>query len=105
MTFQIEHSGQVWTSLGMGPAGSHIWPIEEMFARRKFKLSVQERIRKFYPNGIEEGSLVRGLHFKPMSWRRAKIRMKRKREPWYFRRKGNGGKWNLSFGPYSRLVS
>ena len=65
-----------------------IWPIEEMFARRKFSRKVRERIAAFYPDGKEEGSTTRGLFRKPISWRRAKRMAERGRQPGYFRQKG-----------------
>ena len=91
--YQIEHSGQVWTSLGRGRFAP-IWPVEELFARRKFKQTVQDRIRKMNPNGLEEGSMIRGFFPKPMSYRRAKIKLARGQHPYRFRRKGNRGIWD-----------
>lgn len=49
-------------------------PIDEVLVRRKCTPSVAERIRKLNGDFIEEGSIIRGLFKKPVSWRRAKIR-------------------------------
>lgn len=96
----VSHNGGAWTSLGRGPNGHDIWPIEELFARKKFKPTVQERIRRLNPDGKEEGVMCRGWWIKPMSWRRAKRRIERGGRAYWFRRKGNKGVWSwASMGP------
>ena len=74
----IVHSGAMWISLGTGPHGNPIWPIDEYLVRTKHTLSVAERIRRLNPNGKEEGYMPRGWHPKGPSKRRLKVRM---REP------------------------
>lgn len=94
---QVEHSGYTWTALSVSPRGLPLWPIEEMLARRKFSHSVTKRIRHFYPKGKEEGSLTRGVFYKPLSWRRAKrlFQLSAPRHRFQrFRRKGNHVIWN-----------
>lgn len=81
MPVTIEHSGQTWTSLGVGPAGYQMWPVEELFARHPATKSVQDRIRRLNPNGKEEGGEIRGWFPKPRSWRWAKAKLQAGIEP------------------------
>ena len=60
--FVISHSGGTWESMGKGPNGMHVWPIEEYLARAKHTKNVADRIRRLNPNGKEEGSYIRGWH-------------------------------------------
>lgn len=71
---RVYHSGRWWTAIGTARSGRPVWPVEEMLARRKFKPTVRDRIRNFYPNGKEEGTMTRGWFIKPISWRKAKRR-------------------------------
>ncbi len=99
MTYQVSHSGGTWTSRGRGPGGNYIWPIEELFARSKHTPTVCERIRKFHPDGHEEGTIIRGWFHKPISWRRAKRHMQNGERVTAHRRKGGREIWNtLLFG-------
>lgn len=58
----IRHSGNTYNSCIRGPGGDYVWPIEELFARQKFKPTVQERIARLNPCGHEEGSKIRGYY-------------------------------------------
>ncbi len=60
----IEHSGNSYNSCIQGPGGQRVWPIEELFARRKFSKNVAERIARLNPYGHEEGSIIRGVFYK-----------------------------------------
>ena len=85
----IQHSGQTFKAYRRGPAGLPVWPLEELFARRHFTPSVEARIRKLHPDGLEEGSIIRGAFRKPLSWRRAKVLKQRDALGWRaYRRKG-----------------
>lgn len=62
--------------------------IEEFISRHPCKPTVAARLRRLNPN-LKECMMVRGLYRKPLSWRRAKIRMRRNghcqapyRAPW-----------------------
>jgi len=59
--FQIEHSGQTWTSLGVGPNDRPVWPIEEYLARTNHTPERVEHLKKMNPNGKEEGEAPDGL--------------------------------------------
>lgn len=56
----IKHSGHVYSSNVTGPSGQYVWPMEELFARRKCKATVRERMHRLNPYGKEEGSICRG---------------------------------------------
>lgn len=57
------------------------------------KKTVQDRIRKLNPEVIIEGSLIRGIHRKPTSWRRAKRRMIKGERVYNFYLKGGKKIW------------
>lgn len=48
------------------------YAVESLRGFDKMKPCVQERLRRLNPEGIEEGTIVRGLWRKPTSYRRAK---------------------------------
>ncbi len=64
--YTIEHNNKTWISLGTGPRGRPIWPIEEYLIRTKHTKNVSERIKRLNPNGKEEGARPRGWHPKGM---------------------------------------
>lgn len=88
----IQHSGQTFKAYRRGPSGSLIWPLEELFARQRFTPAIEARIRKLQPDGHEEGSIIRGVFRKPLSWRRAKTLKQRGTLGWRpYRPKGGKG--------------
>ena len=85
----VHHNGVTWVSPGFGKFGRPVWPIDELLVRKKFKPTVQERIRRLNPNGKEEGEICRGWWEKPASFRRAKRAFQRgTKMPWRFRNRG-----------------
>jgi len=66
MKYTIFHNGVTWHSLGTGPRGHQIWPIEEYLIRVKHTPNVAARIKRLNPNGKEEGARPRGWHPKGM---------------------------------------
>lgn len=54
---QITRDGVTYTSLGMGPNGHPVWPIDEYLSRTDFPPDIAVRVREMNPDGIEEGCL------------------------------------------------
>ena len=59
---RIDHSGNSYNTCIRGPHGNRVWPVEELFARRKFKATVKDRIARLNPYGHEEGQNIKGYH-------------------------------------------
>jgi hypothetical protein len=74
--------------------------MDELFKRFPMKPSVEERIRRLNPDPFPEGIIFRGYFRKPLSWRRAKILMRRGIEPVRFYLKGGREIWDWTRGPY-----
>jgi hypothetical protein len=49
--------------------------FERFFLENPMRQTVRDRIERLNPEGIWLGRMVRGLDYKPMSWRRAKRRL------------------------------
>lgn len=83
------------------PRPPEMLPAEGFIQSRKLGHSVADRIRGYYPSGIEEGSLVKGYFTKPLSWRRAKRAMGRGKTVYLFRERGGKQIYNAAMrGPH-----
>lgn len=90
----IERDGLVLVSPGRGPTGLPLWPLEELFSRRKFKPTVEARIRRLNPSGyFEEGTRIRGMFYEPISWRRYKKHLYNRPTLYYRMRGGKPTSW------------